>query len=250
MTKYSTLTVFTVASTLLISVLLSGCLNQFVERQSTFAEWHQSGLWEAFPEGDKVGDYEITIIENPVIGKSAVQREDGFTKFIGVTENGDVQIGFRSYRQLSPDTIRSQMEDMFEALSLPEPSLSREYQFGYKGWTTTDIWDQEEIWNRFPNEGLKVGFEIHIHDSLKVAIKTDAWTTEEIRVNETGAVQYRFNYRGESVGHDLYSFENRSATLWNQLHSTFKELGLPPAMLEQSEDFGHRPSFWPPEVAG
>lgn len=248
MTDHTTLTGLLVASMLLLSSGLSGCLYQFVEHETTIAEWHQPELWEAFPEDEKVGEYEISVAGLEIMSKSASLKKDKIGEVLGVTENGDVHYRLRYWRQLSSDAIRDHMEDMFDVLSLPEPSLSSEYQFNHEGFKATGVWYQEKVWDQFPSEGSNTGFEIYRHDSLKVAFKADAWTSEWVRVNGTGVVEYKFEHREKFVYHGPYSHDNRSLTVWNQMESTFENLSLPPPELNRSHDFGDQFWFWPYEV--
>ncbi len=235
---------------LFMASMLPGCIDIFVEPNVTSATWHQPELWYAFPEDGGVGSYTVSTEGRDQEVKTAIRNEDKIREVVGVTIDGDVEYSIRAMHTLSTSGIRNYMENMFDALSLPEPTLNRDYEFGYNHYTTQGIWNQKDVWDQFPSEEQTGDFEIHFHQSLKVAFKTEALTSEWVRVNETGAVNYRLSYRGEYDDQGSFSIEKQNTTVWDYMDSTFEELSLPSPQLNQSHEFRYRSWDWPPEVRG
>ncbi len=232
-----------IVACMLLAVVLSGCVHDW-DRPVATAEWHQPELWDAFPEDGTKGGYQIRTNDIGAPGKSASQSKNNIGETLGVTKNGDIQYILQSPEKASSGEIWKRVDDMFNALSLPDPSLNRDFMFTYGSFQTYEVWEQPEVWESFPVEKEVDDYKVFSHDSLKVAFRADRQTSEWLRVNETGTVSFRFELRGGVEDEGPFASENLSATAWERLKNAFEELSLPEPALNQSHEFGYRPWEW------
>ncbi len=109
------------------SMLMSGCLS--MGWSVTSAEWEQPEVWEEFPEeGEELNGFRIDIHDEL---KTATKDKWSSDIYITVRDEGDVRFRISSRSELSQNETWERLEQSFQDLSLPEPTLDRSYEFDW-----------------------------------------------------------------------------------------------------------------------